>query len=84
MAIVCVTSSTAPAEKPLEIGPNKQLLVHDGRPIPDDSGEAAPAGGEFDDLRWRPAWKNRASLAVLRGRVIRRRVTLDHASVYAF
>jgi len=61
-----------------------EILDADGRPLRGFSGPQAARGAGIDDLRWRPKWEGAEDLSSLDGRVIRLRIHLKQAKLFAF
>jgi hypothetical protein len=61
-----------------------EVLDEFEKPIPGYTyGDIAEANN-IDELRWQPRWKSGAGIASLKGRVIRLRIHLQDATLYAF
>jgi len=61
-----------------------ELLDETGREIPGFSDNAAKTYRGFDKLRLEPQWKGQADLSTLKGKVVRLRLTMENAKLYAF
>jgi len=61
-----------------------EILDENGKAIPGFSGKDALEYQAVDDLRLKPAWKNDKDLSTLKGKVVRIRVRLRNARLYAF
>ena len=60
-----------------------ELLDRSGQPIPGFSGDDAPAF-KADGLRFQPTWKRHRDLSTIAGQIVRLRISLKRAKLYAF
>ena len=61
-----------------------ELLDRAGNPIPDFSGEHVVSNRGVDEIRLQPAWTNHADLSALKGQIVRLKIHLDKARLFAF
>ena len=61
-----------------------EVLDEDGTPLAGFTHEESQPLQKMDGLRLRPRWKDQPDLSSLKGRVIRLKITLDRARLFAF
>jgi hypothetical protein len=61
-----------------------EILDEQGKPIPGYTLEDSRDQTTVDSVRFEPTWKNRASLAPLKGKTVSLRFVLRNARLYAF
>ncbi|MBP85980.1 MAG: hypothetical protein CMJ64_04555 [Planctomycetaceae bacterium] len=61
-----------------------ELLDAAGTPMPAFSGSDTNFRRDINELRLRPTWKAHTDLSTLQGQIVRLKISLQNASLYAF